>query len=236
MEKIKSALKFIKENINLLILIPTLLGGFWQLFELSLIDTSFIRFFSISQVVADGLVISFLLSLFLLIYFLIFFRDKEEVIINNDLYSKKWFKIVVLVISIILTYEAIVTVSNNPKISTIHIMLVIGIILFCFKVFKDILVVFFGDIINKLFILITLVILIHLMFFKMDVLYKNFHNMYYIPSNIKNIEYLECHLGKPQKDFEILYFNDKYIFVKFKETKQIEILNFEELLKKGNCK
>lgn len=64
MDRVKKVLDYIKENINILILIPTVLGGFWQLLELVRIEISFIRFFSLTQVVSDGLVIMFLLLIF----------------------------------------------------------------------------------------------------------------------------------------------------------------------------
>jgi hypothetical protein len=52
-----------KDNLNILILVPTILGGIWQLLELSSISTSFIRFFSLSQLVADGILILFILAI-----------------------------------------------------------------------------------------------------------------------------------------------------------------------------
>jgi hypothetical protein len=60
---LKEQYQLLKDNISILILVPTILGGIWQLLELSSISTSFIRFFSLSQLVADGILILFILSI-----------------------------------------------------------------------------------------------------------------------------------------------------------------------------
>ncbi len=62
LEKFKSNLKLIKDNLSVILIVPAILGGLWQLIELSSIETSYIRFFSVSQLVADGILILFILS------------------------------------------------------------------------------------------------------------------------------------------------------------------------------
>jgi hypothetical protein len=62
--KIGEPVKFIRENLNVIILVPALLGGIWQLSELLSISPTFIKFFSISQIVPDGiLILLYLLTL-----------------------------------------------------------------------------------------------------------------------------------------------------------------------------
>jgi hypothetical protein len=61
---LRSQYNYFKDNLSIIILIPTIIGGIWQLVELSSISTSFIRFFSLSQLVADGILILFILSIF----------------------------------------------------------------------------------------------------------------------------------------------------------------------------
>lgn len=46
-----------KEILPFLILIPTLIGGTWQALELMSIDPAFIRFFSVSQLIPDGILV-----------------------------------------------------------------------------------------------------------------------------------------------------------------------------------
>ncbi len=60
--------EFVKENTTLLILIPTIIGGAIQLYNLYIIDPYLVRFFSITQLISDGL---WILFIFLPLYFLI---------------------------------------------------------------------------------------------------------------------------------------------------------------------
>ncbi|MFC6269808.1 hypothetical protein [Frigoriflavimonas asaccharolytica] len=46
-----------KDVFPLILILPTLIGGFWQLLELVVIDPAFLRFFSVSQLIPDGLLI-----------------------------------------------------------------------------------------------------------------------------------------------------------------------------------
>lgn len=65
-----SLYKLTKNNFTLFLLTPTLIGGLYQIWQLTNIELSFIRFFSVSQVVSDGLMIliGILLILFSIIY------------------------------------------------------------------------------------------------------------------------------------------------------------------------
>ncbi|SDF61903.1 hypothetical protein [Chitinophaga filiformis] len=60
--KAKINYSWFKENIGMIVLIPTILGGIWQLAELLALGTPYIRFFSISQLVSDGLLVLSILS------------------------------------------------------------------------------------------------------------------------------------------------------------------------------
>ncbi|MDC4645939.1 hypothetical protein OHV73_19020, partial [Acinetobacter baumannii] len=50
----------LKENLPIILIIPTSLGGIWQLLELSNLGIPYIRFFSVTQLLPDGLVIIFM--------------------------------------------------------------------------------------------------------------------------------------------------------------------------------
>jgi hypothetical protein len=70
----KSPFGFVKRNINLIIILPALFGGLWQVIELASMSFSFIRFFSVGQIIPDGLLVllfltSFLISTVILIHF-----------------------------------------------------------------------------------------------------------------------------------------------------------------------
>lgn len=77
--------KFFKENLPMLIILPTILGGIWQVIELAKIDPSYIRLFSINQLVPDGVSIIFVG----LVGYIIFLLVK----LNYYVFSKKveWF-------------------------------------------------------------------------------------------------------------------------------------------------
>lgn len=68
--KLNSFFEEQKNIVPLFLLVPTLIGGLWQIFELIFIDPSFIRFFSTSQLISDGiLILSFLALIIAYIYF-----------------------------------------------------------------------------------------------------------------------------------------------------------------------
>lgn len=59
---INSLLEKIKSNLALIILLPAVFGGLWQIIELARISISYIRFFSATQLVPDGLLMLFILA------------------------------------------------------------------------------------------------------------------------------------------------------------------------------
>lgn len=68
---------WIKDNIAIILLAPTFAGGFWQIMELARLDTSYVRFFSISQLVSDGLLILFVILIYSLAVSIILFLNKD---------------------------------------------------------------------------------------------------------------------------------------------------------------
>lgn len=73
-EKLKIFLENQKSLIPIILLIPTLIGGIWQILELMFIDPSFIRFFSSTQLISDGILILTLITI-LIVY--IYFLNKQ---------------------------------------------------------------------------------------------------------------------------------------------------------------
>ncbi|EKU38708.1 MULTISPECIES: hypothetical protein [Acinetobacter] len=63
---------FYKEHWSIIVFIPALLGGIFQIFKLYSIDPSFVRFFAVEQVIPDGLFISFIISFSFLCYLVIY--------------------------------------------------------------------------------------------------------------------------------------------------------------------
>ena len=236
MDRVKKVLDYIKENINILILIPTVLGGFWQLLELVRIEISFIRFFSLTQVVSDGLVVLFLLLIFVFINLSVFVKEKKDDDDNTiSPYEEYLIVKLGLLILFLVGFGYSLYVLSHKEFTTAHLIILYTFFISSIKVIRDLIIKKFGDIFKDYYSLIVLVVFQISLYF-MNSIFTKFHHLYYVPSNIKNIEYLECYTGKKKKDFELLYFNDKYVFVKDIKSKQIEIINFEEMLNKDNCK
>ncbi len=85
---IKKPIEDIKFYLPILVILPAILGGIWQLIELLKIDPSFIRFFSATQLLPDGIlmlmVVITTVPLFLIIYILdvnIFINDDKITVI-----------------------------------------------------------------------------------------------------------------------------------------------------------
>ena len=235
MDRVKKVLDYIKENINILILISTVLGGFWQLLELVRIEISFIRFFSLTQVVSDGLVIMFLLLIFAFINLGVFLKEKKENDNTISPYEEYLAVKLVLLLFFLLGFIYVLYIINYEHFNTPRIILLYTFFIASIRVIRDIIIKKYGDIFKHYYSLIVLLVFQISLYF-MNSIFTKFHHLYYVPSNIKNIEYLECYTGKKKKDFELLYFNDKYVFIKDIKSKQIEIINFEEMLNKENCK
>lgn len=62
-ESYKEVLNDIKDYWSLIVVIPPLIGGLFQILELSLISSSYIRFFSVTQALVDGLLFLFFVIL-----------------------------------------------------------------------------------------------------------------------------------------------------------------------------
>jgi hypothetical protein len=65
---LKERLKFIKENLSIIAIVPLILGGFWQVASLASMSPAYIRFFSVTQQIADGLVILFTLTILFILF------------------------------------------------------------------------------------------------------------------------------------------------------------------------
>ena len=60
---LREQVKWVLDNISLVLLLPSFLGALWQILELSSINVAYIRFFSVTQIPVDGILILFLIVL-----------------------------------------------------------------------------------------------------------------------------------------------------------------------------
>lgn len=248
---IKTIYYLVKDNLSLLIILPPIFGGLWQIIELSSLSLSFLRFFSVSQLVADGLLI--------LIVFLIFFfsllilpiynfwvhppSDKlNEIMLQTNQSSKN-------------KYVDNSYVDRNPLISFIFyfgfiFLLTYGIVNYIVISIKELiiftlvgffliylLVNFYIKERNKtkkykkvvflssIYLFITILVYI-------SIFCRHIHNLFLLPKDLVNVEILKTNTSNkyPNDTIEILYSNDKYIFFEIKNKKsKILIVPFDEL-------
>lgn len=238
----KKGLEFFKEYQSVIVLIPTLLGGFWQLMALSHISISYIRFFSISQLIADGILILFILTLVYLSYKLLKFLSW---VINSGLNDKSiskrqiFFKFsVVILIGVAPIIWYIIDIIKTGSISSLFIFesifFGIFIILLCFHLLVKFEII--DRILEKkllMVIIISIVGIFSLAYF-IPATFSTFNTSFSIPNNLKNIELVNKHLKTKYPNsgtVSIKYFNDKYIFVEINQNNksEIEIVSFDKL-------
>jgi hypothetical protein len=293
MQYIEKYLDQIKRNLSIILLLPTILGGLWQLFELSKMSISFVRFFSATQLLPDGLLVLLITTLlyitfkFTRIYKI---RLQKKIIkvniekpknkmnnffikqnlnnklayVDNPIYRKNigfiFFNILIILIpTFFLIYVIKYTNFFNdlltnfnffsflliwiPSIMVIKEMMTSSLILLVHIIesdtFKQIQSYCTKKPITKEIILFPFRILITqiiaISFFAFYFLISFFHQEYFLPKNLKNLEYIKESLHNPDYNkSKISYFNDKYIFIEHKNNEKdaiIEIIKFDELLK-----
>jgi len=288
---IKAFIEKIKNNLALIILIPTILGGLWQIVELSKMSVSFIRFFSVTQLLPDGLLMLFILiSLYIVYYFgslnkykinfdkkiMIIHKKKPDLFLhyyiktnisNKLIYSKNpvfdkniiWFHIAIILIGtaflwFALSYYLFNTSKDLDFLSVA--MAIIFIMVFGKMILESVIVLCIHIKESKIWTItykylsnkpavkdlvlipikfLNIVLFISITFIPIY-LFSLFHENYFLPKNLKNLENIQRFLDvKDYNQSQILYLNDKYIFVEHSDeakNKTIEILLFNELFDK----
>lgn len=84
-KNIKQLSDQIQNYLPLIIIVPAILGGLWQVLELSIMSISFIRFFSPTQLLPDGLLILFLITIFMIIYKMFPFDKKYKMNLKREI-------------------------------------------------------------------------------------------------------------------------------------------------------
>lgn len=222
--------KTVKENLTLIAVIPTLIGGLSQVFFLAKLSPNLIKFFSLTQLISDGLfVLLFLiLSLFTVLPLAItnnlYFPTNEEKKVEN-------FNIKLLYIIIaFLTFMIIMLINNqifNLK-TTVHFIIYLLSIYIIYTPFYYFTKDYFRKQLGKYF-LINVFFIINF-FFGLKSFYvfnSNYNNIQNFKNLVSEIEKKECYQTTPS----ILYFNDKFVFIEVesKGKKNIVIKKTEDL-------
>lgn len=244
--------KLIKENLSLLIIFPPLIGGLWQVIELSSLSISFLRFFSVSQLVADGILI-LIVFLFFIASLLIppiaaYWLFPPSLSLNEAIEKSDQNPI---------KKEEKSFVDKNPFISFIGFygfiyLLFWGMVKYPVTSIKELLIYTFVGLLaiyyvriiylrerrttvkyKKLVYLCSIFVFIS-MFLYVSLFCRHMHNLFLLPKDVINVERLKNNINcqYPKDTVEILYSNDKYIFLEIRNKKsKILITPFEDLVK-----
>lgn len=274
----------IKSNLALIILLPAIFGGLWQIIELAKISISYIRFFSATQLLPDGLLMLFTLTslyfayrfgtlrkyrvnvkrkiilihknkpLAMQHYFIKTNQSNKLVYVENPIYKHSFFFHLVLILFgvfllwLIFSYYIFKLNNVYPLMSfgmaIIVIMLygrmiVESLVVLLVKIFESRIFqyLFNKPIIKELIMMPIKILSVSFVFLFIIILplklFSLFHQNYFLPENLKNLENIESSLSaKDYNKSEILYFNDKYIFIEHSngdKNTTIEILLFNAL-------
>lgn len=230
--KTNKVVSFIKDNLSLIVILPAFIGGLWQSIELMSISTPYIRFFSVSQIIPDGILILlfFLTALapVLLIYYFEYYKafatledvfkeqekkPAEKEMSRDDLIFGVIVFLFIYSIGIFLLYAD--SYSKNYLDDISSFIFINGAVIFICNVFLNICYENSNDKGKKIFKLGNL----FLMFFYVWVAFslcKKVHKSFLKTENFENISNVDLILNNkyPNCKREILYFNDKYMFVK----------------------
>ncbi len=249
--------RFISKNLQLFIVTPTILGGIWQLIELLFLSPSFVRFFSVTQLIADGILILLLLSFAILIYRFIAFGMSREFEENDrsKLYNYArgagiiTIGLYALYLFFIPSFFRISTTGENNLISSIIAIsfLVMGVN----SLYKGLQYIIYG--LNKkvlnlrelhwslnltaiIVIISTILVSAYISFHTI----KSARKLYKFPTGIKNLENINCYLLKEynvsSENWTLEYTNDKFLFISIKEKKErLLIIEFSTLTDPSYC-
>ena len=244
MEKNKKYnIEFIKSNLNLIILIPTILGGLWQLFELSSISISFIRFFSVSQIIPDGILLLTFISIIFIAYRFSYKMTKSGL---DESPSKTLNIIRFIIITIIGGIWIFVFIYRIIKLDKIELFGLIMSIVFLTSILTSFFYLIKTDsisnfikkpLINEIILTFLSLGVIFIFFILLNHSFDLFHKTYMFPNNWGNESKIESFINEKydnKPEFDILYFNDKYFFLEIKlENNEsiIEVMQFNEIFK-----
>ncbi|WCO03623.1 hypothetical protein [Psychroserpens ponticola] len=242
---------FLKKHHILLLVFPTLIGGIWQLIELANIDISFIRFFSITQLVSDGLLV--LSSAFIFIFISAFLYWFISLILDSNYRPEKdlapvriffFTGIISAIFSIVYIFLIKKNFSNiefNAFDLTACALAIISISVFYFynkhslNYHK-----YVTEYVRKYIVFayishFSLILSFGILGIGTMAKFLNYVNNSTLPTNLKNIQNLEKSVKKEYSinDFEIKYFNDKFIFIESNKNNgnEIIILKFDNFFK-----
>ncbi|KAF2331473.1 hypothetical protein [Flavobacterium nitrogenifigens] len=229
-------LKFFQNNLSTIVVIPAFIGGLWQAMELMNISLPYLRFFSISQIIPDGLLILMFMLVSLMPMMMNLIQDfwdekKGKFLFSNitvdvnelkPLVKKHSTTFLVLVFSsflmvFIVNYFKIV--AKDFSILNVYFIISVTILYVIYTLLNDL-----GKA-NKLrpvrYIRFYRLLFIFTTLFLASTLFREIHRNFLLTDDLINIEKANLLVKQkfPTATSEILYFNDKYLFYKIKFEK-----------------
>lgn len=234
---LKRSISYLSKHLSLVLLIPALLGGIWQIIELSQMSFSYVRFFSASQVLADGLLILILLiffgGTFLFLYGIYerYINSKSSSNADNNKplevplktnYFRCFYLFVVYIVFLLFEIYALLNILKKPdSFFTILILFpVASVILYLalaswmsanLSVIKT---WFYKSILRH-----TIWLWFATIMFSFFWIAYSFRMSFAIPSNLVNTDILVHQIAEanPGTQPEIVYNNDKYLFIELND-------------------
>ena len=253
----KNTISTFKENFKYILLIPAFLGGVWQLCELLNISTSYIRFFSITQIVPDGLLILFLLLLIYSAFKFSFFmingdlkKDDNGNTIEEKFSVRRSIGIIIISIGTLIFFGCLFYPLDKNKTTLTELIMLLFLIItigssiiLALKNIVQVLIKkhpkFIIKTLNSYFIKLILSLcslhITYLLIVSFSFTLSTFSDTYSFPENLKNIEELNKSIKStyPKLQNKILYMNDKYVFIELIDKKKVKehlILEFNDVL------
>lgn len=231
-EILKQYYNLLKNNWTIIALFPTLIGGLWQIIHLSKISVNMIRFFSISQLLSDGIIILIFLILMILFISYILFEIKN--LKKNNLKDARhsFYIFISFILFIILLFafsffnlSQYITIEKSSSLLMIYVVtsaLIYLVNLLNLKWVKEHILI-----INTMYVILYFTINTLITIIALGGITKNFNGIENFTTVITKIEQKDCYSKKPV----ILYFNDKHIFIELekKNKKSVLIKKIEDL-------
>ncbi|RZL44957.1 MAG: hypothetical protein EOP00_18555 [Pedobacter sp.] len=213
----KISTKILRENIPIAVTVITALGGVNQFYNLLKIDSYYVRFFSLTQLISDGLwIIYLLLPFYILTIFLLpfIFTNNEHFIqrfdpVDGQNNFKRYKAIIINLIIIILVYGTMAyMVFTNKWPYASMITLVYSFI--AMKVNMKLGDKYKNEKVFDLFGTISLIVFGTSVYFTGVWVFKDNN----LPENLLNKDVIKDIIDDkyPGYKFEVIYMNDKYIF------------------------
>ncbi|KYH07145.1 hypothetical protein A1704_00245 [Chryseobacterium cucumeris] len=207
-------LEFIKEHLSVIVAVPYIIGGMIQFFALTEISMDLLKFFSLSQLLIDGIL---LLAKFSLLYFLV---QILSVIYRDILFEYKTFSNLYFFILSLLTIGMVARLGYLRLTDPFNesLFYVMNLCLFGFIIIFAGIFIYLQKLYSKIIGITFFAIVLNIIPGKR--------------SNIENFDVITKELKSKYKNVELSYYNDQFLFYETnigKDDNKIIIKKIDEI-------